>query len=99
MARFYPVYARRSDGKFHVIVKGKRRETNEPTEDQLDQRPDKNGVSDYYREVGPDESKHLDWRRKLGGMLAREMNWKEKNGQSGNGMCVRPVTMYAKSES
>ncbi|KAK3714972.1 hypothetical protein LTR37_007462 [Vermiconidia calcicola] len=84
MARFYPLYARRSDGKLEVIAKGKRKETNQPTDDQLDQRPDRNGIADYYREVGIDESKHLDWRRKLGGMLAREMEGKDKNTQSGS---------------
>ena len=86
MTRFYPLYARRSDGKLEVIGKGKRQEANEPTAEQLDQKPDKNGVSDYYREVGMDESKSLDWRRKLGGMLARELDWKDKNPQLANGM-------------
>lgn len=80
MARFYPLFVRRSDGKLEVAVKGKRPEPNKPTDEQLDQTPDKNGVSDFYREVAPDEVKHLDWRRKLGGMLAREMNWKDKAG-------------------
>ena len=88
MARFYPLYVRRSDGKLEVVVKGKRREINQPTEEQLDQRPDKNGVSDYYREVAPDEAKHLDWRRKLGGMLARELDWKDKNASLGSGMYI-----------
>lgn len=88
MARFYPVYARRSDGRLEVVAKGKRKEFNQPTAEQLDQRPDKNGVSDYYREVAPDESKHLDWRRKLGGMLARELDWKDKNSQTANGMSM-----------
>ena len=81
MARFYPIYVRRSDGKLEVVSKGKRRELNQPTDDQLDQRPDRDGVSDFYREVGADEGKHLDWRRKLGGMLARELAWKDKSGQ------------------
>ena len=104
MTRFYPLYVRRSDGKLEallfqsqgrpgkleVVAKGKRKELNEPTEEQLDQKPDKNGVSDYYREVSMDESKHLDWRRKLGGMLARELDWKDKNAQLGNGMYVDP---------
>ncbi|WPH04551.1 Hypothetical protein R9X50_00744300 [Acrodontium crateriforme] len=80
MARFYPLFIRRSDGKLEVAVKGKRPEPNKPTDEQLDQTPDKNGVSDFYREIAPDEVKHLDWRRKLGGMLAREMNWKDKAG-------------------
>lgn len=83
MARFYPTYVRRSDGKREITGKAKRRETNEPTAEQLDQKPDRNGVSDYYREVSPDESKHLDWRRKLGGMLARELAWKPKDGSIG----------------
>ncbi|KAK3116212.1 hypothetical protein LTR53_003649 [Teratosphaeriaceae sp. CCFEE 6253] len=73
MARFKNVYARRSDGKLEILVKGKRKESNEPMPDQLDTTPDKHGVSDYYREVAPEEMKSLDWRRKLGGMLAREL--------------------------
>ncbi|KAI5363341.1 Putative cryptic loci regulator 2 [Septoria linicola] len=80
MARFYPVYARRSDGKQEVVAKGKRKELNQPTDDQLDQKPDKNGIADFYREVQPDEQKHVDWRRKLGGMLARELQHKDKSG-------------------
>ncbi|KAK4494331.1 hypothetical protein PRZ48_014629 [Zasmidium cellare] len=86
MARFYPLYVRRSDGKIEIIVKGKRKELNQPTEDQLDQRPDKDGVSDFYREVALEEPKHMDWRRKLGGMLARELNWKDKTG--GDNGCI-----------
>lgn len=84
MAVFYPLFVRRSDGKKATITKGKK-DPNEPTGDQLDQKPDKNGVADFYREVQPDEAKHVDWRRKLGGMLARELEWKEK---SANGMSV-----------
>lgn len=84
MAIFYPLFVRRSDGKKFTVTKGKK-EPNEPSDEQLDQKPDKNGVSDYYREVPPEGTKHIDWRRKLGGMLAREMDWKEKPG---NGMYV-----------
>jgi hypothetical protein len=80
MARFYPIYARRSDGKLEVVGRGKRKEFNQPTDDQLDQKPDRDGVSDYYREVSLEEPKHMDWRRKLGGMLARELQWKDKSG-------------------
>lgn len=83
MARFYPVIARRSDGKLDILGKARKRETNEPTAEQLDQKPDKNGVADYYREVSLDEPKHLDWRRKLGGMLAHELGWKPKDGLPG----------------
>lgn len=79
MARFKPIYVRRSDGKVEVVAKGKRRERNEPTPDQLDASPDKNGVSDFYREVALEEVKSLDWRRKLGGMLAREFALDDKN--------------------
>ncbi|KAM0716939.1 hypothetical protein Q7P37_006791 [Cladosporium fusiforme] len=86
MARFYPLYVRRSDGKKEIFAKGKVREPNQPTDVQLDQRPDKNGVSDFYREVAPDEIKHLDWRRKLGGMLARELGWKDPSG--GDNGCI-----------
>ncbi len=85
MARFYPLYVRRSDGRTEIVSKSKRREPNKPTDEQLDQKPDKNGTSDYYREVGIDESKHLDWRRKLGGMLARELDWKDKAAQADAG--------------
>jgi hypothetical protein len=94
MARFYPLYIRRSDGKLEIVAHSKR-EKNQPTDEQLDQRPDKNGVSDFYREVGPDEAKHLDWRRKLGGMLARELKWKDKNaGMTINGAMTRPISQY-----
>ena len=86
MARFYPLYVRRSDGRLEIVAKGKRKEINQPTDEQLDQKPDHKGVSDYYREVAPEEAKHLDWRRKLGGMLAREMDWKDKNASLGSGM-------------
>ena len=77
MARFYPLYVRRSDGKLEVIGHHKRKELNQPTPEQLNKKPDSNGISDYYREVAIDETKHLDWRRKLGGMLARELGWSD----------------------
>lgn len=80
MARFYPIYPRRSDGKLEIFAKGKLREPNQPTDAQLDQKPDNNGVSDFYREVASDEIKHLDWRRKLGSMLARELEWRDPTG-------------------
>lgn len=91
MARFYPIYARRSDGKVEILTKARRREPNEPTAEQLDQKPDRNGVSDFYREVAPDEPKHLDWRRKLGGMLARELAWKPKDGSTGENTTATPL--------
>lgn len=78
MTRFYPLYVRRSDGKAEVSNHHKRKEPNQPTSDQLNKKPDSNGISDYYREVGMDETKHLDWRRKLGGMLARDFGFKDQ---------------------
>lgn len=82
MAPFKPVYCRRSDGKLEIVARGKPKEYNRPTDEQLDQRANKHGVSDFYREVGADDGKHLDWRRKLGGMLARELG----HDKLGNGM-------------
>lgn len=78
MTLLYPIYVRRSDGKAATATRGKREEHNRPTEDQMNQKPDTNGVSDYYREVQPDEAKHIDWRRKLGGMLARELQRRDQ---------------------
>ena len=91
MGVFYPVYLRRSDGKFQLTSsKGKLHgERNEPTPDQLDPRPDKNGVSDYFREVPLEDPKHFDWRRKLGGMLARQL------GQPVGGKLVYPTGLSA----
>lgn len=91
MAPFLPLYVRRSDGKHEIAAKGKRSEQNAPTAEQLDQKPDKHGVSDFYREVSLDEMKSLDWRRKLGGMLAREL---EGTGKSGIGKNV--IVSYRK---
>ncbi|KAF2217223.1 hypothetical protein CERZMDRAFT_31993 [Cercospora zeae-maydis SCOH1-5] len=90
MARFYPLYPRRSDGKLEVIAKGKRTELNRPADDQLDQKPDKNGVADFYREVQPEEQKHVEWRRKLGGMLARELQHQDKSGDNGYMLVILP---------
>ncbi|CZT24327.1 uncharacterized protein RCC_10050 [Ramularia collo-cygni] len=84
MGRFYPLYVRRSDGRSEIACKGARKkEANQPTDEQLDQKPDRNGISDYYRQVAPDEPKHLDWRRKIGGMLARELNSNHQPGDNG----------------
>ncbi|KAF2459238.1 hypothetical protein BDY21DRAFT_301291 [Lineolata rhizophorae] len=81
MTRFYPLYVRRSDGQLKVALKSKT-EDNCPLPEQLDRTPDRNGVSDYYREIGVDEVKHLDWRRKLAGMLARELAKPEMQDRS-----------------
>jgi hypothetical protein len=60
-----------------ITLKPGKKEKNEPTSDQLDPKPDKEGVSDFYRLLSPNDTKHLDWRRKLGGMLIREIGGKE----------------------
>lgn len=72
MVMFHVLYVRRSDGKLTTSSK-KQKEKNEPTAEQLDQTPNAQGVSDYYRPITEDEPKYLDWRKKLGGMLAREL--------------------------
>lgn len=82
MGNFYPVYARRSDGKMEITAKGKGKEKNEPTAEQLDQTPNSKGISDYYRLVKPTEMKSMDWRRKLGGMLARELGQPMNGGKT-----------------
>lgn len=73
MTLFYVLYVRRSDGKLDTAGSKGQKEKNEPTADQLDQTPNAQGVSDYYRPLGEEEPKYIDWRRKLGGMLAREI--------------------------
>ncbi|KAK8161084.1 hypothetical protein BKA80DRAFT_222424, partial [Phyllosticta citrichinensis] len=71
MAPFHPLYIRRSDGR--AVTGEKKKERNEPTPEQLNQKPDAKGVCDYYRLIEDDEPKNVDWRRKLGGMLLREL--------------------------
>lgn len=78
MARFHPLYIRRSDGVLETVGRDKKKEKNEPTAEQLDAKPDAKGVSDYYRPLSRDDAKHLDWRRKLGGMLIQEIGSKEQ---------------------
>ncbi|KAK7527109.1 transcription-silencing protein Clr2-domain-containing protein [Phyllosticta citriasiana] len=73
MTPYWPIYIRRSDGKSELSG-GKKREKNEPTPEQLDDKPNANGISDFYRPILENEAKHLDWRRKLGGMLLRELS-------------------------
>ena len=77
MTQFYVIYSRRSDGKLVITTRSRVKEKNEPTEEQLDAKPNAKGVSDYYRLLGLQDSKHLDWRRKLAGMLAREIGGDE----------------------
>lgn len=77
MAPFFAVYARRSDGSLQTSKVGSlkaSKEPNEPTDAQLNPKPNAQGVSDYYRLCEPGHGKELDWRRKLGGMLVRELS-------------------------
>lgn len=81
MAPYFPIYLARSDGKPETIAsKTRKKETNAPTEAQLDERPDSKGVIDYYKELDVGDAKEVDWRRKLGGMLMREIGEKEQQG-------------------
>lgn len=77
MPQFYPLYLRRSDGVLNL-----RDGRNEPTLEQLDQKPNAQGISDFYRHSPPGDAKEMDWRRKLGGMLIREVGGKESNNGS-----------------
>lgn len=81
MVELQLLYSRRSDGKLEVRHK-KHFEMNRPSAEQLDRRPDANGVCDYYREIGLDEAKHVDWRRKLAGMMVRELEVEDPPGRS-----------------
>lgn len=79
MVAFFPLYIRRSDGTLEAAGKGPR-ESNQPTDAQLDSKPDSHGVSDFYRECPAGDAKEVDWRRKLGGMLMRELGGAETKG-------------------
>lgn len=81
MVAYYPLYVLRSDGVTESRSSKGAVEKNEPTKDQLDATPDRNGVSDFYREVVEGEAKEIDWRRKLGGMLMRELGSQEHAGK------------------
>lgn len=80
MAPFYPLYVRRSDGKPEVRTSKTAKELNQPTAEQLDTKPNTQGISDFYRLCLSGETKEVDWRRKLGGMLMREIGEKEHRG-------------------
>ena len=63
------IWLSRSDGKLETVGKQRIREPNEPTREQLDSKPNAQGVSDYYRLIRVGEDKEVDWRRKLGTLL------------------------------
>ena len=77
---YQPVVVARSDGQLET-GSGRDREKNEPTPEQLDDTPDKNGVVDYYKKLGDEEPKSLDWKRKLAEMLMRELGDTEHKGR------------------
>ena len=77
---YYPIVISRSDGQLETGT-GKEKEKNEPTPEQLDDKPDKNGVVDYYKKLGEDEPKTLDWKRKLAEMLIKELGSNEPKGE------------------
>lgn len=83
MAPYTPIYLGRSDGKMETISpKTKKKESNAPTEAQLDERPDSKNVVDYYKELDVGDAKEVDWRRKIGGMLMREIGGTEQQGST-----------------
>ena len=81
MAPYFPLYVSRSDGKLETVDKGKKREPNCPTDDQLEGKQDAKGNADYYKELELGDAREVDWRRKLGGMLIREVGGKEHPGR------------------
>ena len=87
MAPFYPLYVRRSDGKLEVKAGKARTERNEPSKDQLDIKPNAQGISDFYRECKFGDAKEIDWRRKLAGMLIRELGENQHRGD----FCICPI--------
>ncbi|KAL8989851.1 MAG: hypothetical protein Q9177_001353 [Variospora cf. flavescens] len=84
MAPYLPLYILRSDGKAEVLVKSRKKESNIPTEDQLNSRPDAKGNVDYFKELEAGDAKEVDWRRKLGGMLIGELYERVKSTAAGS---------------
>lgn len=80
MAPFYPLYIRRSDGKIEIKSKSGK-ESNQPIAEQLDTKPNAQGISDFYRECPAGDAKEIDWRRKLGGMLIRQLASNQGRGR------------------
>lgn len=82
MAPYYPVTVCRSDGLLEVITKSGIRELNQPTPDQLSDKPDANGNVDCYKRLDVDDPKAVDWRRKLGGMMMHLLGGKAHSGKT-----------------
>ncbi|KAL8998686.1 MAG: hypothetical protein Q9188_006048 [Gyalolechia gomerana] len=82
MAPYFPLYVLRSDGKSEILTKARKKESNLPTDDQLDSRPDARGNVDYFKELEAGDAKEVDWRRKLGGMLIHEIGGQAHPGSN-----------------
>lgn len=82
MAPHYPLYVKRSDGQLDTKSSKSAREPNEPPPDQLSQKPNAQGVCDFYRQCGLGDAKEEDWRRKLAGMLIREIGTDQTRDKS-----------------
>ena len=82
MAPHFPLYISRSDGRLETIsLKTKKKESNAPTEAQLNANREVNGNRDFYKAIEVGDAKEVDWRRKLGGMLMKEIGNKEHSGR------------------
>lgn len=82
MAPYFPLYISRSDGRLETLsVKSKKKESNAPSEAQLNANREVNGKKDFYKSIEVGDAKEVDWRRKLGGMLMREIGDKEHAGK------------------
>lgn len=93
MTQFYTIFCRRSDGKLQTSKTASSKapqEPNEPTQEQLDVKPNAQGVSDFYRLCEPGHGKEVDWRKKLAGMLVRELAPAEQ-GQSYSNLTSMPM--------
>ncbi|KAL8731615.1 MAG: hypothetical protein Q9166_003303 [cf. Caloplaca sp. 2 TL-2023] len=82
MAPYLPLYITRSDGKLEISAKSRKKESNAPTAEQLDTKPDAKGHTDYFKELELGDAKEVDWRRKLGGMLIREIGGQRHPGSN-----------------
>lgn len=83
MAPYYPLTVARSDGEPTVPTKQGVKEPNQPTEEQMSDKPDVAGNVDCYKKLGIEDAKHIDWRRKLGGMMMHLLGGKAHAGMPG----------------
>lgn len=93
--QFWPIFATKSDGQNVVNLRNKV-ERNGPTEAQLNEKPNEQGIRDYYRTIYKEDPKHIDWRKKLGGMLLREIGGKQYEGMIARCILSTMLTMADK---